>query len=666
MRTFKLNLFILVSFYLTLISNSKSMKVIPFLLFFLTLQTTVLAQSKLISIGDNHEGRVFRGIGALSAGASSKLLMDYPEPYRSQIFDFLFKPKFGASLQQIKVEIGGDINSTDGTEPSHAHTRNEFLNPKPEYFKRGYEWLVLKEAKKRNPEILADCLEWGCPGWIGDGVFYSKENADYIVSFLKGAKQFQGISFNFTGIWNERQYDKEWIKLLRKTLNNNELTDVKIIAADNFDWKIADDMLNDPELNDAVYAISSHYSDREKWWNKPNFSSSENAKKSNKPIHNSEAGPWKGDWDAFEYLIKLYNRSYIVGKVTNIITWSLITSYFDNLSLPNSGLMMAKTPWCGHYELQPAIWAVAHTTQFTEPGWKYVDSGCGFLKKGSFVTLESPEQKDYSIIIETADTTAVQTASFDLGSKLSGKLLHVWKTTRGKCEFQKQTDIIVRNNKFTIQLDGKSVYSITTTTGQTKGSYPIPENKPFPFPYQTDFENETIGQLPRYFMDQAGVFEIQPRLDGKGKCIKQVVKQQGIEWEVGQNPSVATILGDTLWSDYEVQTDVSISENTGYAKLLGRVMDMKRGGDYPEGYTFVINTGNRWSLFAGNQEIAKGEANFPAFAWNHLSMKLKGSSISVSVNYKDIFRINNTKYAHGLAGLGSGFNLTEFDDFEVK
>ena len=49
-------------------------------------------------------------------------LSDYPEEYRNQILDLLFKPKFGASLQQIKVEIGGDVNSTDATEPSHART----------------------------------------------------------------------------------------------------------------------------------------------------------------------------------------------------------------------------------------------------------------------------------------------------------------------------------------------------------------------------------------------------------------------------------------------------------------------------------------------------------------------------------------------------------------
>ena len=77
-------------------------------------------------------GREFEGIGALSAGASSRLLMEYPEPQRSQVLDFLFKPKFGAGFHHLKVEIGGDVNSTDGTEPSHARTREEFEHPRPE------------------------------------------------------------------------------------------------------------------------------------------------------------------------------------------------------------------------------------------------------------------------------------------------------------------------------------------------------------------------------------------------------------------------------------------------------------------------------------------------------------------------------------------------------
>ena len=92
----------------------------------LLVSTWLLPASQTIRIDGKRVGRTFEGIGALSAGASSKLLIDYPEPQRSQILDLLFKPKWGASLQHLKVEIGGDVNSTCGTKPAYAHTREEF------------------------------------------------------------------------------------------------------------------------------------------------------------------------------------------------------------------------------------------------------------------------------------------------------------------------------------------------------------------------------------------------------------------------------------------------------------------------------------------------------------------------------------------------------------
>ena len=40
----------------------------------------------------------FDGHGGLSAGASSRLLLDYPEPQRSDILDYLYLPNFGAAI----------------------------------------------------------------------------------------------------------------------------------------------------------------------------------------------------------------------------------------------------------------------------------------------------------------------------------------------------------------------------------------------------------------------------------------------------------------------------------------------------------------------------------------------------------------------------------------
>ncbi len=177
-------------------------------------------------------GRVFEGVGAVSAGASSRLLIDYPEPARSNILDWLFLPKYGAGFQHLKVEVGGEINSTDGTEPTHARSREELDTPRREYFERGYEWWLMKEAKKRNPQIILDCLPWGAPGWIGGGNYCSQDMADYLVGFLKGAKRFHDLDIVLVGCWNEKHVTPDWIKLLRRTLDAAGLARVKIVGGD--------------------------------------------------------------------------------------------------------------------------------------------------------------------------------------------------------------------------------------------------------------------------------------------------------------------------------------------------------------------------------------------------------------------------------------------------
>ena len=59
-------------------------------------------------------GPEFDGVGGCSAGTGPRLLVDYPEPARSTLLDFLFLPHHGASLDIIKLEIGGVGDSTTG------------------------------------------------------------------------------------------------------------------------------------------------------------------------------------------------------------------------------------------------------------------------------------------------------------------------------------------------------------------------------------------------------------------------------------------------------------------------------------------------------------------------------------------------------------------------
>src|ERR1035437_2235029 len=152
-----------------------------FVLCFLILSMTLKSQT--IHIDGNAGGKRFDGIGAVSGGgATSVLLKDYPEHQRSQVLDFLFKPNFGASISALLVEVPGDGNSTQGSEPSHMHSKTD-LN-----YYRGYEWWLMREAKKRNPAISLDANAWGCPKWVGDNKFWSQDMCDYYVKWIQGLK----------------------------------------------------------------------------------------------------------------------------------------------------------------------------------------------------------------------------------------------------------------------------------------------------------------------------------------------------------------------------------------------------------------------------------------------------------------------------------------------
>lgn len=77
--------------------------------------------------------------------------------------DYIFLPGFGASLQILKVEIDGDVQSTDGTDSSHMHSVDD------ENYQRGFKWRLMEQAKRRNPNITLAGLSWGFPAELGEG-----------------------------------------------------------------------------------------------------------------------------------------------------------------------------------------------------------------------------------------------------------------------------------------------------------------------------------------------------------------------------------------------------------------------------------------------------------------------------------------------------------------
>ncbi|MGO8747510.1 MAG: discoidin domain-containing protein [Thermoguttaceae bacterium] len=658
-------------------------------------------------------GRTFEGIGGLSAGAGSRLLMDYPEPQRSELLDFLFKPNYGASLHHLKVEIGGDVNSTEGSEASYARTREEFEHPQPEQFHRGYEWWLMREAKKRNPNIYLDALQWGAPDWIGDKdfpdagnandmawdkrivrnrkKFFTKDNVDFIAGFIEGAKKYHGLDINYCGTWNESpigdewtgpRFDVPWIKLLRKTLDSRGLTGVGIIARDldggrdqARTWRIADLMEQDPELKKAVYAAGAHYPGR---W------TTSVARKCGKPLWASEdCGGWAGlvlsggnhpgyggtlGWVEAGALAKTYNLNYIDGKMTKTTICYLIDSYYDALSFANASALKANTPWSGHYEVWLPLWAMAHTAQFAQPGWKYLDGACGLLKQGgSYVSLRSPDDGQYSVIIETGDAKTPQTLAFHVSGGLSTGAVHVWRSN-ARSQFERQDDVALPGNSFTVKLEPGSIYSLTTTTGQHKGKTEIPPSAEFPMPYRDDFEGSRAGGMAKYFSDQSGTFEVAER-PGGGKCLRQTIAQRGIDWDHYPTPNPYTIIGSAKWRNYEVACDAYI-ERAGCVALFGRIaQSLLSCCDPPHGYWLKVNSDGRWELKAFTKTLKSGTVAFAADRWHKLALRFSGSRIVASIDRVEVQALDEDDldgFDRGMAGLGSGWNNARFDNFSVR
>jgi hypothetical protein len=629
-------------------------------------------QQTQVVLDGNSKGRVFDGLGAASAGASSRLLIDYPEPQRSQILDYLFKPGYGAALQHLKVEIGADVNSTDGSEPSHMRTASDHDST------RGYEWWLMAEAHKRNPNIVLEILPWGAPAWVGgvsaaQGKPYSPQMASYVVDFIQTAKRDYSLDIAYAGVWNERDFDIPYIKDLYGRLKAAHLA-TRIVCCDG-DWSITNDVLKDPELAADIAVIGAHYPRNAKL----RITTTEAARKTGKPLWSSEDQPNDGggpfvsrDWPiGGRILAHLYNQNYLEGTLTATEIWSPVTSYYDNLAAPNSGLMYANTPWSGHYDVQGTIWATAHTTQFAQPGWQYLDSGSGYLpEKGSYVALRSDDRKNWSVILETIDAKHPQTVAFRVSGGLASTKVYIWETNNSRT-FERVASVDPVNGGFEYTFDPDSLYSLTTTTGQGKGTAQPPPPAAFPFPYADDFEQTSLNHTPKYLSDQDGAFEARACVGRSGHCLEQVISQKPIPWSPLPDPF--TLAGDAAWTDYTVSADIRFL-SASPAVIMGRIDSADVFQDdkarWPSGYVLRLAPGGAWELLSAEykkavETLASGTVVIDHNQWHRLELRFHGKQITASLDGAPLASLENVAHAHGMIALGTEWNLIQFDNLRV-
>ena len=638
-------------------------------------QTKVKTQE--IRIDNALAGKRFDGIGAVNGGgATSVLLKDYPDLQKSQIMDLVFKPMFGASVSTILVEIPGDGNSTQGSMPSHSHYQGDYN------FERGYMWWVMEEAVKRNPKLTLDATAWSAPAWVGG--FWTDEMVDYYVSWMQGLREVHGLELDALGCHNEKGWDADFAKHLRRAMNERGFKDVKLHGFGNWGrtkLEFLPRMLEDQEFADAIDVICAH-----------TFSEiplsqeqREAIEALGKPLWNSEEHIYRKGFDCLITIVKCFNENYIVSGATKVVNWYDIGAVYPlEPYSQDPPMILAHEPWSGNYVVRDALWGYAHYGQFTRLGWQYVDDGCTKLDGGgSMCMLRDPGTDDYSIIVETKDAKAPQTVRIRIPKGLSSDKLCVWLSNERE-QFIRQADLKPRGRTLVLKLDPGSVYSFSTTRGQVKGSFDdIPSSKPFPFPYKDDFEQYTrpadYGYLPHYLADLIGCYELTERPDHRGRCIRQTVGEHTLSWAPEWHHY--TILGDVAWKDYEVSADVYLNPGD-EAGVMGRLCDVGGGyGIWAKGYylklddhgkcTLVLTRGkpNPRELIGDAEQQAAilarkdveigGEytlaettvAGLSSCQWHNLRLRFEGDSITGYVDGREVVKAESDHYTHGMAGL---------------
>ena len=636
-----------------------------------------IVSAQVVHLSTQSAGKQFDGIGVVDGGgATSVLLKDYPEPQRQQIMDMVYKPMFGASISALLVEIPGDGNSTQGSMPSHSHFRGDAN------FERGYTWWVMKAAKECNPHLSLDATSWSAPAWVGN--FWSDDMVDYYVSWLRGLREVHGLELDALGCHNEKGYNYDFAKHLRRAMNERGFENVKLHGFGNWGNKKMDflrDMQKDSALAAALDAVCAHT------FSEIPLSKEQQAicEDLGKPIWNSEDHFYFPGFEALIGIVKGFNENYIVSGATKIINWYGIAGVYPMEPYScDPAMILAREPWSGNYQVREALWGYAHYGQFTQIGWRYVDDGCMKLDGGgSMVTLRNPDTGDYSIVLETKGAKQEQEVKFKVAKGLKKGKLCVWYSDKNQ-QFVRLEDISPKGGAFSLKLKPDAVYSVSTLTGQQKGTFAeIPVSKPFPLPYTDDFEGyqppRKYGYLPRYLADLIGCFELVERPDHKGQCIRQTVGEHTLSWAPEWHHY--TILGDSAWRDYEVSADVWLTPSD-EAAVMGRLCDVGSGyGIWAKGYylklddqgncTLVLTCGKRnqkeligdkeqQALIKARKDVEVGGEytlasakveGIAACGWHNLKLRFESEQMTGYVDGKQVVTATSDRYRKGMAGL---------------
>jgi O-glycosyl hydrolase len=625
----------------------------------------------------------FEGLGAISGGGGNiRLEPDYSPAVQQQIMDLLFKPGYGADLDIFKIEIGAGSNTSDGSEPSVEPRRGQ-VNCGADY-----EFAVARQAQQLNPNLKVYALQWAAPGWAGDGSqsLWTPDDVGYVMTWLGCARKL-AVKVSYVGMWNERgdgsTAEVNWAVDLRDALNTSPdptVRAIQIVADDSLlpsprsgEPGISAQLADDPRFNAVVSDVGTH---------DPcgipsnGYNCTRLSRKVNKPVFISELGMLPADDTGAAILARSINESRITAGVVSVIVWPMINAMPGNLPYENRGLLQCSSPWSGSCRVTPLLWVIAQTTQFVQPGWKYVPGGMGQLRGGgSVVTYRAPSGGSWSVVAETTSAHQVQYLNLHVGRGLSNGLVQVWSTN---LKSGNQSDWFVKNPTTLQPVNGNirfpllpgHVYTLTTVQTGNKG----PDNSAtaascMPLPYTS--QPDSTG-IPKYLAPQEGMYGYIGLPTGEmGDIFIQTAAGTPAYWGLPKSKRFPfALIGSNCWRNDTIQVSMRMQAGQS-AGLLGRCQRQPLPSPYC--YSLTVNADGSWRLgrmWAGKivKTLAFGRAQAKG-GWFTLRLTTSGTRITAWVNGTAATRTDPPSaggYVSGPDGIETGgYYPVQYKDLEI-
>lgn len=678
----------------------------------LTFDTSNVTKSKTI-IADGNKAmseinKLYDGLGMVSANNSSRLLLDYkaqhPEIYQ-KLLEYMFG-KDGMGISLIKIEMGADVDSSSGTEPAVMRSADETPD-----VSRGAGYQLAADALKINPDIKIDMLYWGIPNWVSSADDTYDAMYKWYKSTIDAMYDTYGIKITHVTVnQNERNIDTEWVKYFSKRLKDEsderyDYDTIQIVCGEAVGtWGIADKMLEDEELLNAIDVVTSHYTS----WTSENVKTLQN--QYGKKVWFSEgSAPMSYSAATYKYdgtgsgISDINGMLDIATRITQAMAEGMtmyefqpvVSAYYSGVTYYPKQLITANEPWSGAYSLDTGFYMAMHFSQFIKDGWQLIDGACfGDGKAGgdghaivdstfNYVTCVDEEKNNCSAVLVN---NSAETIEYDIqlsNMQCADKPFYIWETKSPDdgmdyyCNFLKKLGAVrPENNTVKVVVKPYSLMTVSTLDVEEK-SFENVGSEILSLPYTDDFEYSQFGadflsgrgNAPLYTTDQGGAFEIE-KIDGNNVLVQKITEDI-IPTDWGYTCEPVTNLGDDRWANYSVSLKAHFDSeiHTDDSAYVGVGARYNLADNNFSGYWLKLYNNGNCELMKDGISLAKTDiADFDAGIFHSLKISVCNTNIQCAVDDNVVIDYQDSEQPaiSGRAAVYSSYHRNYFDEIKIE